>query len=289
MRLAKFLAHAGVASRRGAEEIIRTGRVTIAGKTVTDPARDVDADSGVAVDGHYLEGPEERVVFVVNKPAGVLSTAADTHGRRTVVDLVPAAGARLYPVGRLDADSTGLILVTNDGDLAQRMTHPSFEVPRTYRAMVRPAPVPETALRTLREGVDLDDGRTLPAKVRQLKPGVLELTIREGRNHQVKRMCEAVGHRVKTLERVRFGGLRLDDLPKGGHRRLKASEVEGLRRASSVRSRVNFRQTCVPGPDVARDVQPLLAAGRRAGVHRLTRRDRRAATRRGTSHARGPR
>ena len=233
MRLAKFLAHAGVASRRGAEAIVRDGRVTIAGKTVTDPARDVDADSGVAVDGRYLEGPEERMVFIVNKPTGVLSTAADTYGRRTVVDLVPSRGARLYPVGRLDADSTGLILVTNDGDLAQRLTHPSFEVPRTYRATVRPVPVGERALRTLREGVDLDDGRTAPAKVRQLKPGVLELTIHEGRNHQVRRMCEAVGHRVRTLQRVRFGHLKLDDLPEGAHRRLKASEVETLRRPPS--------------------------------------------------------
>ena len=236
MRLAKFLAHAGVASRRGAEEIIRAGRVSIAGKTVTDPARDVDIDSGVAVDGKFLEGPEERMVFLVHKPKGVLSTAADPHGRRTIVDLVPSRGARLYPVGRLDADSTGLILVTNDGDLAQRLTHPSFEVPRTYRATVRPVPVPEHALRKLREGVELDDGRTAPAKVRQVKPGLLELTIHEGRNHQVKRMCEAVGHRVNTLQRIRFGPLRLDDLPEGGHRRLKAAEVEGLRKGSGVRS-----------------------------------------------------
>ena len=235
MRLAKFLAHAGVASRRGAEEIIRAGRVTIADRICTDPARDVGVDSGVAVDGRYLEGPEERMVFVLNKPAGVLSTAADGYGRRTVVDLVPARGARLYPVGRLDADSTGLILVTNDGDLAQRLTHPSFEVPRTYRATVRPGPVPEHALRTLREGVDLDDGRTAPARVRQLKPGVLEITIHEGRNHQVKRMCEAIGHRVNTLQRVRFGALRLDDLPEGAHRRLKQAEVEGLRKASTAR------------------------------------------------------
>jgi 23S rRNA pseudouridine2605 synthase len=233
VRLAKFLAHAGVASRRGAEEIVRAGRVTIADKIVTDPARDVDVDSGVAVDGRYLEGPEERMVFLLHKPVGVLSTAVDTHGRRTVVDLVPSRGARLYPVGRLDADSTGLILVTNDGDLAQRMTHPSFEVPRTYRATVRPGPVPEHALRTLREGVDLDDGRTAPAKVRQIKPGLLEITIHEGRNHQIKRMCEAVGHRVNTLQRVRFGPLRLDDLPEGAHRRLKAAEVEGLRKAAA--------------------------------------------------------
>ena len=231
VRLAKFLAHAGVASRRGAEEIVRAGRVSVGDETVTDPARDVDVDSGVAVDGHFVDGPEERMVFVLHKPPGVLSTAADTHGRRTVVDLVPSRGARLYPVGRLDADSSGLILVTNDGDLAQRLTHPSFEVPRVYRATVRPSPVPEHALRTLREGVELDDGRTAPAKVRQLKPGVIELTIHEGRNHQVRRMCEAVGHRVRTLQRIRFGPLRLDDLPEGAHRRLKAAEVEGLRKA----------------------------------------------------------
>jgi 23S rRNA pseudouridine2605 synthase len=230
VRLAKFLAHAGVASRRGAEEIIRDGRVTIGDRIVTDPARDVDEDSGVAVDGKFLVGPEERMVFVVHKPSGVLSTARDTHGRKTVIDLVPGRGARLYPVGRLDQDSTGIILVTNDGDLAQRLTHPSFEVPRVYRATVHPSPVPERALRMLREGVDLDDGRTAPAKVRQLKPGVLELTIHEGRNHQVKRMCEAVGHRVRTLTRTRFGPLGLDDMPEGAHRRLKQAEVEQLRR-----------------------------------------------------------
>jgi 23S rRNA pseudouridine2605 synthase len=232
VRLAKFLAHAGIASRRGAEEIVRDGRVSIAGKIVTDPARDVDVDSGVAVDGRFLEGVEERMVFVVHKPSGVLSTARDQWGRPTVIDLVPSRGARLYPVGRLDQDSTGIILVTNDGDLAERMTHPSYEVPRVYRATVHPSPVPEHALRTLREGVELEDGRTAPAKVRQLKAGVLELTIHEGRNHQVKRMCEAVGHRVRTLERTRFGPLRLDDLPEGAHRRLKQAEVEQLRRGA---------------------------------------------------------
>jgi 23S rRNA pseudouridine2605 synthase len=230
VRLAKFLAHAGVASRRGAEEIIRAGRVTVGDETVTDPARDVGIDSGVAVDGRFLEGPEERMVFVLNKPVGVLSTAADTHGRRTVVDLVPSRGARLYPVGRLDADSTGLILVTNDGDLTQRLTHPSFEVPRTYRAAVRPVPVSERALRTLREGVELDDGRTSPAKIRKISSGELEITIHEGRKRQVRRMCEAVGHRVESLERVAFGPLKLGNLPAGGHRKLTAAEVEQLRR-----------------------------------------------------------
>lgn len=233
MRLAKFLAHAGVASRRGAEDVVRAGRVTVAGETVTDPARDVDGSSGVAVDGRALHGAEARVVFAVHKPPGVLCTARDTHGRRTVVELVPAGGARLYPVGRLDADSTGLILVTNDGELANRLTHPSFEVPKTYRATVRPAPVPERALRSLREGVVLEDGTTAPARVRQVRSGVLELTIHEGRNHQVRRMCDAVGHPVSRLQRIRLGPLRLDGLPEGGHRRLTAAEVEGLRRAAS--------------------------------------------------------
>ena len=171
-----------------------------------------------------------RAVYVLNKPAGVLSTVHDTHGRRTVVDLVKAPG-RLYPVGRLDADTTGLILLTDDGDLAHRLTHPSFEVPKTYRAVVRNPPVREPALRALREGVELEDGRTAPARVRRIGPGELELTIHEGRKRQVRRMCDAVGHRVESLERVAFGPLRLGTLPAGGHRRLTPAEVERLRKA----------------------------------------------------------
>ncbi|MDP9400098.1 MAG: rRNA pseudouridine synthase [Actinomycetota bacterium] len=232
MRLAKFLAHAGVASRRAAEDLVRAGRVTVGGERVTDPARDVDEASGVAVDGRALAGPEDRVVLALHKPAGVVSTARDTHGRRTVLDLVPAAGARLYPVGRLDADSTGLILLTNDGELAHRLTHPSFEVPRTYRATVARPPVGEAALRRLREGVELEDGPTAPARVRRLAPDLLELTLHEGRNRQVRRMAEAVGHPVRALQRVRFGPLRLDGLPVGAARRLSAAEAERLRRAT---------------------------------------------------------
>ena len=231
MRLAKFLAHAGVASRRAAEEIVRAGRVTVGGETVLDPARHVDAASAVAVDGEPLAGAEARVVYAVHKPAGVVSTARDTHGRPTVVGLVPGAGARLYPVGRLDAESTGLLLLTNDGDLANRLTHPSFEVAKTYRVTVTPAPVPERALRALRGGVALDDGPTAPARVRQTGPGVLEIAIHEGRNRQVRRMCEAVGHRVTALARIRFGPLVLGDLPEGAHRRLSTAEVERLRAA----------------------------------------------------------
>ncbi len=230
MRLAKHLAHAGVASRRAAEQIVFAGRVTVGGETVTDPARDVGDGDAIAVDGRPVGGAGGgRVIYALNKPAGVVSTAHDTHGRRTVVDLVPG-GRRLYPVGRLDAETTGLILLTDDGDLAYRLTHPSFEVPKVYRARVRNPPVREQALRALRDGLELEDGRTAPAKVRRIAPAELELTIHEGRKRQVRRMCEAVGHRVVALERVAFGPLRLGDLPRGGHRRLSAAEVERLRR-----------------------------------------------------------
>jgi 23S rRNA pseudouridine2605 synthase len=232
MRLAKHLAHAGVASRRAAEAIIAEGRVTVDGETVTDPARGVTGAEVIAVDGRPLgaAGPE-RVVYAVHKPAGVVSTAHDPQGRRTIVGLVPEAGTRLYPVGRLDADTTGLILLTNDGELANHLTHPRYEVPKTYRARVSNAPVQEPALRALREGVELEEGMTAPAKVRRLHPGELELTIHEGRKRQVRRMCEAVGHPVRALERVAFGPLRLGGLEPGEHRRLTAAEVERLRKA----------------------------------------------------------
>jgi 23S rRNA pseudouridine2605 synthase len=229
MRLGKHLAHAGVASRRASEALVVDGRVTVDGAVVTHPARGVTGEEAIAVDGELVRGPGTRVVYALHKPAGVVSTAADTHGRPTVVDLVPT-GQRLYPVGRLDADSTGLILLTNDGDLAYALTHPRFEVPRTYRARVDGGRPSERALRALREGLELEDGRTAPAQVRLLGPHELELTIREGRKRQVRRMCEAVGHRVVDLRRVAFGSLRLGDLAAGRHRRLTAAEVERLRK-----------------------------------------------------------
>lgn len=232
MRLVKYLAHAGVASRRAAEEIVRAGRVSVGGETVLDPARDVDQSSDVRVDGRALEGAEGRVVYVVNKPAGVLSTASDPYGRPTIVGLVgEAQGRRLYPVGRLDADSTGLILLTNDGELANRLTHPRFHVPKTYRVRVRGGPVAGSALRELRDGVELEDGRTAPAEVRPVGRDGLEITIHEGRNRQVRRMCEAVGHPAIALERVAFGPLRLDGLRQGSYRRLGDAEVRRLRGA----------------------------------------------------------
>jgi 23S rRNA pseudouridine2605 synthase len=230
MRLAKYLAHAGVASRRAAEEIIRGGRVTVGGEVVTDPARDVTDADAVTVDGRRVAGAEERVVWAVNKPAGVVSTAKDTHGRRTVVDLVDAGGARLYPVGRLDAESTGLLLLTNDGELANALTHPRFEVPKTYRVRVARGPVSDRAVRRLREGVQLEDGLTAPARVRRDGRDVLEITIHEGRNRQVRRMCEEVGHRVLELQRIAFGPLRLGDLAPGRARRITGAELDRLRR-----------------------------------------------------------
>jgi 23S rRNA pseudouridine2605 synthase len=229
MRLAKYLAHAGVASRRASETLIAAGRVRVEGEIVTDPARDVDENTRIALDGRPVAGAEPRVLYAVNKPVGVLSTARDTHGRPTVLELVPEQGLRLYPVGRLDADSSGLILLTNDGELANRLTHPSFEVARTYRATVAGGNLDERALNTLRHGVELDDGPTAPARVRRVKGNVIELTIHEGRNRQVRRMCAAVGHPVLELSRVAFGPLRLDGLKPGAHRRLGAAEIERLR------------------------------------------------------------
>jgi 23S rRNA pseudouridine2605 synthase len=227
MRLVKFLAHAGVASRRAAERLVADGRVTVGGDVVTDPARDVDEASGVAVDGRAV-APEPLEVHVLNKPSGVVSTSSDTHGRPTVVSLV-ASERRLYPVGRLDADTTGLILLTNDGELADLLTHPRYGVEKVYRARVEPPRVGEPALRALREGIELEDGRTAPAEARAPEPGVLEIVLREGRKRQVRRMCEAVGHRVVGLERIAFGPLRLRDLEPGESRPLSPAEVEGLR------------------------------------------------------------
>jgi 23S rRNA pseudouridine2605 synthase len=228
MRLAKYLAHAGVASRRAAEGLISEGRVSVGGEVVSDPARDVDESSGVAVDGRSV-GREPREVHALNKPRGVVSTARDTHGRPTVVELV-RSHRRLYPVGRLDADTTGLILLTNDGELAERLTHPRHGVDKVYRARVQPARVAPEALKALREGVELEDGRTAPARARQPAPGVLEITLREGRKRQVRRMVEAIGHRVIELERVAFGPLGLRGLEPGQSRRLRKAEVERLRR-----------------------------------------------------------
>jgi 23S rRNA pseudouridine2605 synthase len=224
VRLAKYLAHAGVASRRASEELIRQGRVTVEGAPVTSPATDVSGAERIELDGEPVE-PEQRVVYMLNKPKGVVSTASDTHDRPTVISLI-GGSKRLYPVGRLDIDTTGLILLTNDGELANRLTHPRYEVPKTYVATVE-GKLDEADLTKLREGVELDDGLTSKAAVRQPRPGLVELTIHEGRKRQVRRMLDAIGHPVEELERVALGPLKLD-VDEGEHRRLTPAEVEAL-------------------------------------------------------------
>jgi 23S rRNA pseudouridine2605 synthase len=208
--------------------------VTVNGELVTDPARDVSESDRVFVDGAEatLPGANKLAVYAVNKPAGVVSTASDPQGRPTVVSLVQS-DRRLYPVGRLDIDTTGLMLLTNDGALAHRLTHPSFEVQKTYRVVVRRGPVTGMQMARLREGVELEDGRTAPAEARRVGHDTFELTIREGRNRQVKRMSEAVGHRVARLERIAFGPLTLGDLASGRTRRLSAAEITQLNRAAA--------------------------------------------------------
>jgi 23S rRNA pseudouridine2605 synthase len=226
VRLAKFLAHGGVASRRRAERIIEAGRVTVGGEVVTDPARDVGEGNDVRVDGSPV-GAEPREVWMVNKPAGVVSTAREPGARPAVVSLVQSE-ARLYPVGRLDADSTGLLLLTNDGELANRLTHPRYEVPKAYRVELARPPA-DGDLQRLASGVELDDGITAPAEVRRLAGREVEVVLREGRNRQLRRMAEAIGNRVTSLTRVRFGPIELGGLPEGAGRRLSESEVDALR------------------------------------------------------------
>jgi 23S rRNA pseudouridine2605 synthase len=230
VRLAKFLAHGGVASRRKAEEIVAKGVVTVGGEVVTDPARDVEAGDDVRVNGKPVAA-EAREVWAVNKPEGVVSTAREPGARPAAVELVETE-ARLYPVGRLDADSTGLLLLTNDGELANRLTHPRYEVPKTYRARLR-APIADREIKRLEGGVELEDGRTGRAKVRRLGEREIEITLREGRNRQVRRMLEAVGNEVAELRRVSFGPLRLGRLKVGSARRLSDDEIAQLREAAA--------------------------------------------------------
>jgi 23S rRNA pseudouridine2605 synthase len=225
VRLAKYLAHAGVASRRSAEKLIAAGRVRVGDEVVTDPARDVDEHSEVAVDGKRIS-PEPREVWAVNKPKGVVSTASEPGRRRAVTQLVDSP-RRLYPVGRLDADSTGLILLTNDGELANRLTHPRYGVPKTYLVDLD-LPPSEADLDRLREGVRLEDGVTAPAEVERLGERQLEITIGEGRKRQVRRMAEAIGRQIEELTRIRIGPLELGDLRRGEARRLDRREIAAL-------------------------------------------------------------
>ncbi len=227
MRLNAYLARAGVASRRGADELIKAGRVTVNG----EPGQlntFVEARDRVEVDGEPVTA--QRLTYVLlHKPAGTVTTASDPQGRPTVVELVDVP-ERVVPVGRLDADTTGALLLTNDGPLAHRLAHPRYGVEKVYEVDVEGRPG-DAALQTLAKGVELEDGLTAPATVRRLAPSRLELTLHEGRNRQVKRMLEAVGHPVRRLHRGRYAGLTLEGLEPGAWRELEPSEVKRLRSA----------------------------------------------------------
>jgi pseudouridine synthase len=232
MRLNAYLARAGVASRRKADELIKAGRVTVNGRA-GELNTFVAAADRVEVDGRPVA--KQRLAYLLlHKPAGVVTTARDPGGRPTVVDLVPQE-PRVVPVGRLDADTTGALLLTNDGELAHRLAHPRYEVGKVYVADVEGDPTDE-AVRALAEGVELDDGRTAPAQARRVGPSKIELTLHEGRKHQVKRMCEAVGHPVQRLHRRAHAGLTLGRLRPGQWRELTRDEVEALRAATRTTS-----------------------------------------------------
>jgi 23S rRNA pseudouridine2605 synthase len=239
-RLQKILARAGYGSRRACEQLIVEGRVRVNGQVVTqlgtraDPQRDV-----IEVDGQRVNLPEKHTYILLYKPAGVVTSRKDPHASRTVMDCLPTISANVFPVGRLDADTTGALLLTDDGALAYRLTHPRYGVPKTYLVEVT-GEVDEAALRRLREGVELEDGMTAPAQANvvtyhpQRRTTILRLTIHEGRKRQVKRMCQAVGHPVVRLHRERFGPLSVDNLSPGAWRHLTPEEVAAVRRAAGL-------------------------------------------------------
>jgi len=231
-RLQKFLARAGVASRRAAEDYIRAGRVMVNGRVVTEMGVKVDPGrDAVKVDGRPVKAKATVVTLMLHKPSGYVCTTRDPQGRRVVTELLGARTERLYPVGRLDYDATGLLLLTNDGELAHRLTHPSFLVPRTYRVTVR-GEVSRETLRQVAAGVELDERMVYPeVAVIKWEPEktVLEITVHEGRYHLIKRLMEQMGHPVMKLKRIAFGPLRLEGLPRGVFRELTGREVKALK------------------------------------------------------------
>ncbi len=237
-RLQKLLARAGLGSRRSCEELIRAGRVAVNGNKVDELGAKAAPDADIRVDGRRVEIPQDRVYIVINKPPGYVTTRHDPQGRPTVMDLVPAElRKRVFPVGRLDQDSTGLLLLTDDGDLTQRLLHPKHHIAKEYLADVEGVPS-ETHLRRLRSGIKLDDGPTHPAEVMLVAQGGgesrLRITITEGRNRQVRRMCWAIGHPVRRLKRVALGPLRLGELSLGEVRVLSQGQLQALRDAAGL-------------------------------------------------------
>jgi 23S rRNA pseudouridine2605 synthase len=230
--LLKVLTQAGIGSRRKLSEAIKSGRVTVNGEAVTGFNHPVDSQKDrIIVDGKNVSIQSQKLIYIMmNKPAGIVTTVNDEFGRRTVLDLLPQEYKkyRLYPVGRLDKDSTGLLLLTNDGELANKLTHPRFEHEKEYAVGIN-LPMKAAEMRKLEKGIMLEDGMTYPAKINRLKGGDYSITIHEGRKHQVRRMFEAMGYTVKSLKRIRMGNLQLGSLAAGKVRELRRDEVEGLR------------------------------------------------------------
>jgi 23S rRNA pseudouridine2605 synthase len=231
MRLQKYMALCGVSSRRTAEMIIRSGRVTVNGQVVTTMGMTVDGTQTVAVDGLEIAPEEHKVYILLHKPEGYVCTVKDPEGRPTVMSLLGGLKERVYPVGRLDYDSSGLLMLTNDGELAHRLTHPRHEVSKCYIALVEGIPSGHI-LNELRRGVMLDGRRTAPAEVICTPVGSnaseIEMTIHEGRNRQIRRMCEAIGHPVRALRRIAIGSLSLDDLPEGQWRTASKEDLDKM-------------------------------------------------------------
>lgn len=232
-RLQKILAEAGIASRREAEKIITAGRVRVNGHVVTELGQKFEPDTNITVDGKRIAG-EKKVYYVFNKPRGVVTTMSDPEGRRTVADYLKDLPGRLFPVGRLDYNTEGLLLITNDGDLAQKLTHPSSEIKKTY-VVKAPGIIPEEKLDLLRVGVKLEDGMTAPAVVNlrehshECNYTIFDITIHEGRNRQIRRMCDFLGFPVRDLKRIKLGPLNLNNLARGKFRRLSEAETDLLK------------------------------------------------------------
>jgi len=231
MRLQKFLAHAGIASRRAAEDIIKQGRVTLNGKTITDMGVSVSNTDIVTVDGKLIANEEEKTYIMLNKPVGYVSSAKDQFGRPTVIDLVRDIDQRLYPVGRLDYDTAGLILLTNDGDFTYQLTHPKHEIDKVYEALISGIPTNEEIER-FEVGLRIEDYTTSPAKIIIKKTNgdnaLVHITIHEGKNRQVRKMCGAIGHNVLSLKRISIGPIALNDLAEGKWRRLSNAELNEI-------------------------------------------------------------
>ena len=232
MRINKFIAQAGIASRRKADELIAAGKVTVNGACLAEPGYDVTEEDVVAVNGQEIQRPEAKVYYMLHKPIGTLTSVSDERGRRTVMDLIPDVEERVFPVGRLDYNTSGLLFLTNDGELAYGLTHPKHHVAKVYRVRVA-GNIPKAKIAQLRKGIDLGDFVTQPARVDVITWNrhsmILEITIHEGKNRQVRRMFEAVGYPVQELSRIAVGNIKLGHLKEGHYRKLSKGEIEYLR------------------------------------------------------------